>query len=126
MKEQKENPFGLQAVLDNAAQAGRAEEMKTSEQLMLGEFIMKLEMIDQDLPIYFDDLKHRPTSIDSWRGSYCELSINYEGGGSILSDEIDTEHKHLSFPAHKTIDTNLPKDVKVKDLLEILKMAMGK
>jgi len=120
------NPLDFQTILDNAVNAQRAEEMKTSEQLTLGELILKLEAIDKNLPVYFDDKKHRPTSIGSWRGHYPELSVNYEGGDSINSDEIDEEYKHLSFPVHKRIDTTLPKNVKVKDLLKVLKMAIGK
>ena len=125
----KKNPFSLQSVLDNAVQAKRAEEMKTSSQLVLGELILKLEAIDGNLPIYFDNKKYRPTSVDSWRGSYCELSINYEGEGSINSDKIEKVHKiegMEDYITYETIDTTLPKDVRVKDLLQVLRNAVGK
>lgn len=118
----------FQTIITNAVNAKRNEEMKTSSQLTLGELILKLEMIGEDLPIYFDDLKHRPTSIGSWRGSYNELSINYKEGDSINSDEIDKTYQfsYGEYKSYKNISTNLPKNVKVKDLLRVLKVAIGK
>lgn len=126
--EEKTNPFSFQNVLTNTMKAKRAEEMKTSIQLTLGELILKLEAIGKNLPIYFDNKKYRPTGIESWRGSYCELSINYEGGGNINSTEIEKVHKFKSgdHTEYKSIDTALPKNVKVKDLLSMLKISIGK
>lgn len=68
----------LQSILTNAVQAKRSEDMKTSSQLTLGELILKLEAVkDKKLPIVFDGGKYKPTGLDSWRGSYCELAIEY-------------------------------------------------
>ena len=82
----------------NAMKAKRADDMLTSPQLTLGELILKLEAIpDKKLPVIFDGKKYYPTGIDSWRGSYCELAINYsttschmtvEGFLDILRDTI--------------------------------------
>jgi len=85
--------YSLQEVLDNMIQAKRAEEMKTSPQLTLGELILKLESVisyedlstttaRKDLPIVFDVEPYRPVNIDSWRGSYCELALKYAGNES--------------------------------------------
>lgn len=116
--------MNFQTIIQNAVKSQRAEEMKTSPQLTVGELILKLEMIDKKLPLYFDDLEHRPSGIESWRGSYDELAITYKGGGSINSDEIDEKNGDYTF--YKEKDTTLPKNVKVKDLLKVLKMAIGK
>jgi hypothetical protein len=124
----KEDSLNPQIILTNVIQSRETEEMKISPQLTVGELIFKLEAIDKDLPIYFDNEKYRPTSIGSWRGSYDELSINYKGEDNINSDEI--EEVYIIFNEHyifyKPIDTTLPKNVKVKDLLQMLKMAVGK
>lgn len=72
----------LQTIVSNAIAVARAESMKTSPQLTLGEFILKLEIVgNKDLPVVFDVGKYHPTYVDSWRGSYCELAINYETKG---------------------------------------------
>jgi hypothetical protein len=74
----------LQIMLNNAIAAKRAEELKTSSQLTLGEIILKLEncsLKDNDgdnKEVRFGFGYFRPTTIDSWRGSYCELAIGYD------------------------------------------------
>src|SRR5258706_6206091 len=71
----------IQEILNNAMQVQRDEKMKTSEQLMLGELLLKLEAIaDKNKPVIFDEQYH-PGGIDSWRGSYDELAIEYEVTG---------------------------------------------
>lgn len=73
----------LQTMLNNAMTARRAEIMKTSPQLTLGELILKLEGIEnKDLPVVFDIKPYRPVNIDSWRGSYDELALKYAGNES--------------------------------------------
>lgn len=67
----------LQKILNNAVAAKRAEDMKTSAQLTLGELILKMEGKSADKPVVFDDGKHFPTYLGSWRGSYCELALGY-------------------------------------------------
>lgn len=67
----------LTEIISNAVSVKRANEMKTSEQLTLGELILKFEAVkDKSLPVIFDDTYH-PIGIGSWRGSYCELAIEY-------------------------------------------------
>jgi len=85
----------LQTILDNAVAAKRAEEMKISAQLTLGELILKMEGKSDDKPVVFDDGKHFPTYLGSWRGSYCELALGYneyEGEkpmeGSIFAEKL--------------------------------------
>jgi len=77
-----ENPFGIQSILTNAINKMRQESFKTSSQLSLGEIILKLESIkNTKLPILFDIKKYHPTGIDSWRGSYNELALEYDDKG---------------------------------------------
>ena len=60
--------------------------MKVSLQLTLGELILKLETVnDKTLPLFFDVGKYHPIDVDSWRGSYCELAINYDDGDDVVS-----------------------------------------
>jgi len=90
----------LQEVVNNAMAAARAKSMLTSSQLTLGELILKLEAIDdKTLPVIFDGKKYYPTGVESWRGSYCELAINFSSTSC-----------HMS----------------VKGLLKILKNTVGK
>lgn len=71
----------LQTMLNNAVKAGRAETMANSDQLTLGELILKLETVkNKDLPVYFDETEYRPTGFCSWRGHYRELAITYTDG----------------------------------------------
>jgi len=75
----------LQSIITNQVQAQRQEQLKTSIQLTLGEIILKLEAVkNQELPVVFDVKKYYPTGIDSWRGSYCELSLEYDDEGKPL------------------------------------------
>jgi hypothetical protein len=68
----------LQSILHNAVAAQRAERMKGSEQLMLGELTLKMEAVkNKALPVIFDEGKYVPSTLDSWRGSYDELAIEY-------------------------------------------------
>lgn len=75
----KKNPFSLQNIVTNYIQIERQEQLKTSPQLTLGEIILKLEGIkNKKLPVVFDIEKYYPVGIDSWRGSYYELALEYE------------------------------------------------
>lgn len=85
------NPFSLQNIITNYIQAERQEKFKTSSQLTLGEIILKLEGIkNKKLPVIFDVEKYYPVGIDSWRGSYYELALEYEKNGEpmLLGDFI--------------------------------------
>lgn len=63
-------------MIDNAMTARRAEKMKDSPQLTLGEIILKLEaMPDLDARVIFDFQPVSPDYLCSWRGSYNELAI---------------------------------------------------
>lgn len=125
----------FQTMFNNQMAAARAKEMLTSDQLTLGELTLKMEAVkNKDLPIYFDNTKKQPTGLASWRGSYCELSINYESGGTCY-EQPKPDCKKDQFGDHdykcpcggpKKFDTTLPKKPTASDLLEKLKLINGK
>ena len=72
-----------QTIFNNQIAAIRDQRMKTSEQITLGELILKLEYINnKDKPVFFDFDDNIPDQLISWRGSYAELCLQYgkEGG----------------------------------------------
>ena len=85
----------LQDILDNAMAANREEQMKTSNQLTIGELILKLESVDTlEKAVFFDDTDIRPTDVGSWRGSYREFALRYSD-----EDEFD------GFTGEKLLET---------------------
>lgn len=109
----------IQTVLDNAVQASRHESLKTSPQLTLGELILKLEPLKQtwtsydgketnDKTVRFDFASCFPTCLSSWRGSYSELALEWDGSG------YDPKANKDSSP------------MGLKDFLQMLKDAIGK
>lgn len=78
----------LQTYIHNAVKAARANTLANSDQLTLGELILKLEPIvknqksdDDEATVRYDFEYLFPTSIGSWRGSYDELALNFETEG---------------------------------------------
>lgn len=77
----------IQTYINKAMKADRALAMANSDQLTLGEILSKCEAIakndrgDKDEPCVQFDFEHLyPTDIDSWRGSYDELSLSFSSG----------------------------------------------
>jgi len=79
----------LQRLIDNAVKAERAKRLAESDQLTLGEIILKLEHIiekkeamiekyENEPTVVFDFEYLYPNSINSWRGSYAELALGFE------------------------------------------------
>ena len=92
----------MQAMVDNAVSRARSERMAKSDQLTLGEIITKLEATEDwaNKKVRFDFGKV-PTGIDSWRGSYAELSLHFgDGEGPLTSDLI----KQLKDVVGKTLE----------------------
>lgn len=78
----------LQKWVDNAIKTAREDRMKRSDQLTLGIMIQKLEPIVEkqkerkdEATVFYDFGNLFPTEIDSWRGSYAELALNYTESG---------------------------------------------
>jgi len=113
----------LQTMLTNAVQAGRQEELKNSPQLLLGEMILKLKAIkNKELPLFVDIMDKRPKGIDSWRGSYCELSIQTEDFGNYQGK---IEKDYGDFQTHEQISIG-KENPTVAEWIEVLKEAQGK
>ena len=104
----------LQTYLTNAVKAQRAESFSKSDQLSLGEMILKLEPIvakqpeiiekyNSEAKVQYDFEYLYPTEIDSWRGIYAELALNF------VSDHY-SENKQLT----------------VTEFYNLLKSAIGK
>lgn len=65
--------------LEAMSKMERQEKLKDSAQLSLGELILKLESIpDKQKKVVYDFGEYAPTDIDSWRGIYSELALDYE------------------------------------------------
>ena len=86
----------LQTYLDNAVKAARAESMKISDQLTLGEMILKIEPLlskqkdikkkyKHEATVVYDFEYLFPKTIDSWRGSYVELALDFNSEGEPMS-----------------------------------------
>jgi len=86
----------LQTYLSNAVAASRAKSLAASDQLTLGEIIAKLEPIVEKQKAVIEKYGHEatvqydfeylfPTSIDSWRGIYAELALNFESEGTRMT-----------------------------------------
>lgn len=87
--------MNLQTYLENAVKASRAKSLSESDQLTLGELILKLEPIvekqkdrKEEAEVTYDFEYLFPDNIGSWRGSYDELALNYQTDGSpmLVSD----------------------------------------
>lgn len=77
----------FQKMLDNAMKASRLDSMATSAQMTVGEAIAVLENSqltyesdgkENDKYVSFQFEYVYPTGLDSWRGSYAELAINFD------------------------------------------------
>ena len=114
----------LQTMLHNAVAAGRAEQLKNSPQLLLGEMILKLENVkDKRKQLFIDIMDKRPMGIDSWRGRYDELSITTETFGSYNTEEIEMQFPGMTFYKKKEIGKANPT---VQEWIDVLKEAIGK
>lgn len=77
----------LQEFLDNAVQAERKKVLATSDQKTLGDILAELEPLiskysdaDEQPQVIYDFGYFSPAGIDSWRGAYCEIALNYLDG----------------------------------------------
>lgn len=77
--------------LHGIVQAGRDERMGQSQQLTIGELILKLEACKPTYENYKNETEHKtvhfefeyafPTGVSSWRGSYNELALTFDFEG---------------------------------------------
>jgi len=120
----------FQMMINNAMAAHKAERLANSEQLTLGELILKLEAVqDKTKKVVFDFGDYAPTSIGSWRGSYSELALSYTNEGRMEGGYAHTDSCAQDEWGYKCdckpSDTFMDKPT-VAELLAILNDAMGK
>ena len=86
----------IQDYLTAITSSERAKRMAQSDQLTLGELILKMEAVvarqkariaegKEEATVRYDFEYLFPTSIDSWRGSYAELALNFQAEGNELT-----------------------------------------
>lgn len=76
----------LQDTINAYMAQARKESLANSDQLTLGELILKLDAIpNKEASLVFDFGYFYPTCVDSWRGAYEELALNYQDTGSSLN-----------------------------------------
>jgi hypothetical protein len=73
----------LQTIMKNHCEATRKKSFDNSDQLTLGELILKIEPLaekykdEPDIEVGYDFEYLFPTCIDSWRGDYSECALNF-------------------------------------------------
>lgn len=66
------------------------------KQLTLWGLIKKLEAVkDKALPLLIDCTNNLPLSLDSWRGSYCDLAIQTEDMGGYLVNTKTLKYQEI-------------------------------
>jgi hypothetical protein len=70
--------MNIQQYLDHMSSLSQHTRVKDKGQLSLGMLIEAIEGCEKDVNVVYDFGYMCPTSIDSWRGSYSELALNYE------------------------------------------------
>lgn len=94
--------MNMQEYINNAVNAARSKVLASSAQLTLGEIILKLEPIvakqkerKEEAVVKYDFEYLYPTRIDSWRGSYAELALNFVGSDGPEKELTVTEFYNL-------------------------------
>ncbi len=106
----------LQTYLNDTVRTARKNRFNQSDQLSLGDMIKRLEAIaakqqaiikkyNSEAEVVYDFEYLYPTSIDSWRGIYAELALNFVG-------------------TYRGIDS--PDKMTVSSFLQMLKGCIGK
>jgi len=114
----------LQKIFENEVKSLRAEKLKSSPQMTLGEMIAVLEPIaknqeeiikkyDHEANVEFDFEYAYPVGLSSWRGSYDELALNFSFVG-------------YGVEGFTKIENYEPKEMPISKFLELLKNALGK
>lgn len=92
------NVLSMQDYLDTVIKVERQRRFSKSDQMSLGMMIEKLEEIKKNEDKIIKKYKHEaivifdfadtfPTYIDSWRGCYCELALNFASHSKCVENE---------------------------------------
>ena len=120
----------IQTFLDQSMVKMRTDRLATSKQLLLGELILKLELVKgKDKPISFD-FGMKVGQAMSWRGSYCELALGYSEKGGVESswnsDTVSWESKDGEYKSYEQDAFKLPDNPTTQDVLNMLKTVLDK
>jgi len=118
----------IQKLLDYQMKALREERLSESKQLLFGELKLKLEAVkDKSKPIVFD-FGMKPAGCCSWRGSYCELGLEYSenGGGSSSWNGEEVEYKSEYGDGYEQETHCLLSNPTAKQFLDMLNAVTGK
>jgi len=124
----------MQTMFNNMTKAMRVESLASSDQLTIGELILKMEAIkDKSKPIVFDKGKYKPSGFESWRGSYCELAITYADGGSTFYEQMKPDCLKDEYGDHddkckckrKDVSGTLSDSPTAQEFLDLLKKIIG-
>lgn len=81
----------------------------------LGDLITELSSRPSDQSVVFDFGGFRPTTVDSYRGYYCDLALGFDGARTYSEEDADIDHASQGF-----------RHTKVSDLLTELRSAIGR
>ena len=106
----------------------REEKLSNSNQLLLGELKLKLENVKDKKKELLFDFGMRPAGASSWRGSYCELGLEYSenGGGEATwnTEKITYESKYGN--SYESESFKLEEKPTVFQFLEMLNALINK
>lgn len=114
----------IQAMLDASMSKLREERLAGSNQLLLGELKLKLEAVkDKNKPLVYD-FGMKPAGASSWRGSYCELGLEYskKGGGSASwnGSEVEWTSQDGEYRSYKQEKFVLPENPNTRQFIDML------
>ena len=102
----------------------REKRLGESSQLLLGELILKLDNIqNKNKPVVFD-FGMKPAGASSWRGSYCELGLEYsENGGGQANwngSDVEWESDDGEYKSYKQSTFELSENPSMQQFLDML------
>lgn len=120
----------FQKFVDASMAKMREERLSEPSQLLLGELKLKLESIqEKSKPIVFD-FGMKPAGASSWRGSYCELGLEYSenGGGSASwnGSDVEFQSKDGEYKFYKKERFELPESPTVQNFIDMLNAVTDK
>jgi len=111
----------MQAIFDGEMAKLRAKRLAESPQLLLGELKLKLSTVsDKTKPIVFD-FGMKPAGAMSWRGSYCELGLEYsENGGGNASWDSDRVVHNTWGDSFESDEFEIPENPTCQNFIDML------
>lgn len=118
----------IQKLFDAQMAQIRQDRLSNSSQLLLGELKLKLDLVkDKTKPIVFD-FGMKPAGASSWRGSYCELGLEYSenGGGSASWNSDRVSYKSEYGDSYESDIFEIPETPTTQNFIDMLKALTDK